>query len=373
MEMLALVTGGAGFIGSHLVDRLLAEGMKVRVLDSLQPRVHPHGLPEWFPARAEFLRGSVSDQAAVRRALEGVDVLFHQAAYQDYMTDFSQFAQVNVTGISLIYEWIVRDRLAVKKVIVASSQAVYGEGQFKCSEHGFFLSRPRAREELQKAEWEVRCPQCRRVSQPLMLEEQHPNPFNQYAVSKYAGERMALGLGWIYQIPTVALRYSITQGPRQSLYNHYSGICRIFTSRLRKGLRPIIYEDGLQTRDFVHVSDVVEANLLAFQDERANFQAFNVGNGIPVTVQSYAARLCEAINPRLEPEVSGEYRVGDNRHSVSSVEKLKALGWKPKKMLDNIINDFLAWVDAIGGIPEEAFQAETIMRESGVVQRVGGA
>jgi dTDP-L-rhamnose 4-epimerase len=142
---------------------------------------------------------------------------------------------------------------------------------------------------------------------------------------------------------------------------------------LRKGLRPIIYEDGLQTRDFVHVSDVVEANLLAFQDERANFQAFNVGNGIPVTVQSYAARLCEAINPRLEPEVSGEYRVGDNRHSVSSVEKLKALGWKPKKMLDNIINDFLAWVDAIGGIPEEAFQAETTMRESGVVQRVGGA
>jgi dTDP-L-rhamnose 4-epimerase len=129
----------------------------------------------------------------------------------------------------------------------------------------------------------------------------------------------------------------------------------------------------LQTRDFVHVSDVVEANILALQDERANSQAFNVGSGIPVTVQGYAARLCGAINPRLEPEVSGEYRVGDNRHSVSSIEQLKALGWKPKKTLDNIISDFLAWVDAIGGIPDEAFQAEAIMRESGVVQRVGAA
>jgi dTDP-L-rhamnose 4-epimerase len=368
--MLALVTGGAGFIGSHVVDRLLKEGMRVRVLDSLQPRVHPYGLPGWFPARAEFLRGSVTDEAAVRRALEGVDVVFHQAAYQDYMTDFSQFAHVNVAGISLLYEWIVRDQLPVRKVIVASSQAVYGEGQFKCSEHGFFLPRPRSREQLQKGEWEVRCPQCRCVSPPLLLEEDHPNPFNQYAVSKYAGERMALGLGWIYQIPSVALRYSITQGPRQSLYNHYSGICRIFTSRLRRGLPPIIYEDGLQTRDFVHVSDVVEANILALQDERTNFQAFNVGSGVPVTVQSYAEQFCQAINPRLKPEVHGEYRVGDNRNSVSSIRKFQALGWKPRKTLDDILCDFLAWVDTMGGIPEEAFQAETIMRDSGVVQRV---
>jgi dTDP-L-rhamnose 4-epimerase len=369
--MRALVTGGAGFIGSHLVDALLGQNWEVVVLDNLQPRVHPHGLPEWFPARAEFLRGSVSDQAAVRRALEGVDVVFHQAAYQDYMTDFSQFAQVNVTGVSLIYECIVRDKLPVKKVVIASSQAVYGEGQFNCREDGFFLPRPRSREQLQKSEWEVKCSQCGRASQPLLLEEEHPNPFNQYAVSKYAGERMALGLGWIYQIPTVALRYSITQGPRQSLFNHYSGICRIFISRLRKGLPPIIYEDGMQTRDFIHVSDVVEANILALQDERANFRAFNVGSGIPVTVRSYAERLCQATKSRLKTVLPGEYRVGDNRHSVSSIKKLKALGWKPKKTLDNIISDFLAWVEALGGVPEEAFQAETIMRESGVVQRVG--
>jgi dTDP-L-rhamnose 4-epimerase len=371
--MLALVTGGAGFVGSHVVDRLLKEGMRVRVLDSLHARVHPRGLPGWFPAQSEYLRGSITDEVAVRRALEGVDVVFHQAAYQDYMTDFSQFARVNVAGVSSIYEWVVRDKLPVRKVIVASSQAVYGEGQFKCSKHGFFLPRPRSREQLQKGEWEIKCPQCGSSSQPMLLEEDYPNPFNQYAVSKYAGERMALGLGWIYQIPSVALRYSITQGPRQSLYNQYSGICRIFSSRLRKGLPPIIYEDGLQTRDFVHVSDVVEANLQALQDTRMDFQAFNVGSGVPMTVLSYADKLCQAINPRLKPEVRGEYRVGDNRHSVSSIRKLQDLGWKPTKTLDDIVCDFLTWVDTMGGIPDEVFEAETIMRDSGVVQRVAAA
>ncbi len=371
--MLALVTGGAGFIGSHIVDRLLRDGLRVRILDSLQSRVHPHGLPAWCPAETEFVTGDVTDKDIVQRALQGVDIVFHEAAYQDYMTDFSKFAQVNVAGISVIYESIVRDRLPVRKVIVASSQAVYGEGQFECAQHGFFMPRPRPREQLQAGEWEVKCPQCQRVSKPLLLAEEHPNPFNQYAVSKYGGERMALGLGWIYQVPTVALRYSITQGPRQSLYNHYSGICRIFTSRLREGKPPVIYEDGLQTRDFVHVSDVVEANMLVLADSRADFQAFNVGSGNPVTVQGYSERLCQVINPRIKPEVTGEYRVGDNRHSVSSIEKLKALGWTPKKTLENIVSDFLSWVDSVGGVPAEAFQAERVMRESGVVQQVKAA
>jgi dTDP-L-rhamnose 4-epimerase len=365
--MLALVTGGAGFIGSHLVDRLLEEGMQVRVLDSLQPRVHPHGLPAWFPARAEFLRGSVTDEADVGRALAGVDYVFHQAAYQDYMTDFSQFAQVNVTGISLIYERIVRDKLPVKKVIVGSSQAVYGEGQFRCEEDGMFLCNPRPHEQLRKCEWEVKCPQCGRVSQPLMLKEEYPNPFNQYAVSKYAGERMALGLGWLYRIPTVALRYSIVQGPRQSLFNHYSGICRIFYSCALSGRPLVVYEDGRQSRDFVHVLDVIDANLLALRKEEADFQALNVGSGIATPVLEYAEALRGKLDSPIPIEIPGEYRLGDNRHSVSNIEKLQGLGWKPRRSLSQILDDYLTWIERIGGIPPDIPDAYSDMKRAGVV------
>ena len=365
-----MVTGGCGFIGSHLVDRLLKEGLRVRVLDSLHPRVHPRGLPLWTPKQAELWIGTVTDADTISHALQGVDVLFHLAAYQDYMLDFSQLSQVNSTSVALIYEAIVRQRLPVKKVIVASSQAVYGEGQYRCAEHGFFLPSPRSREQLRRGDWQVTCPHCQNDAQPLLLDESNVNPFNQYAVSKYAGERMALGLGWIYGVPTVALRYSITQGPRQSLYNHYSGACRIFTCRLRKGLPPIVYEDGKQSRDFIHVADVVEANWLALERGEANFQSFNVGSGIPITIEDYARRMCQIIQPGIEPVVTGEFRVGDNRHSVSSIQKLMTLGWKTRKTLDNIISDFLDWVDSVGGIPEEAFEAENSMRQSGVIDQV---
>ncbi len=367
--MRALVTGGCGFIGSHLADRLVAEGITVRILDSLQPRVHPRGLPAWVNPRAEVVLGSVTHPPTVRQALEGVDVVFHQAAYQDYTLDFSQYSAVNVTGVALLYETILRDHVPVQKVILASSQAVYGEGQYDCPEHGFTLPQPRSRTQLQRGDWEVQCPVCSRPLEPRLLDEAYPNPFNQYAVSKYAGERLALGLGWLHGIPTVALRYSITQGPRQSLFNHYSGVCRIFVSRLRKGLQPILYEDGRQTRDFVHVSDVVEANWTVLVQEAADFQAFNVGSGVAVSINDYAQRLCQAMQMDFRPIRRGEYRVGDNRHSVSSIEKLQRLGWKPKGTLDDIFADFLNWVDSLGGIPEEAFAAEAAMREAGVVQQ----
>ncbi len=368
--MLALVTGGCGFIGSHLVDRLVREGLEVRVLDSLQKRVHPRGMPPWVNLKARYIVGSVTDTEVLRKALDGVGIIFHQAAYQDYMTDFSRFTDVNVNGIALIYEHIVREKLPVKRVVVASSQSVYGEGQYQCNEHGFFLPKPRNRQQLERGRWEVECPQCGQASRPLRLREEYVNPFNQYAVSKHAGERLALGLGWLHGIPTVALRYSITQGPRQSLFNHYSGICRIFTSRLRRSLPPPIYEDGMQTRDFVHVDDVVEANILAMLKEEVLFQAFNVGSGTPITVFAYADRLCRAIGRGVTPALTGEYRVGDNRHSVSSIDALGNAGWKPRKNLDDIISDFLAWVDSLESIPEEAFLAEQIMRDAGVIRRV---
>lgn len=365
--MRVLVTGGAGFIGSHLVDRLLGEGFRVRVLDSLEPRVHPHGRPEYLPAGVEFIHGDVTESDVLSLALKGVDVVFHEAAYQDYMPDFARFFSVNAVGTALIYELIVKDRLPVKKVIVASSQAVYGEGQYECSEHGFLLPKPRSQHQLLQADWEVSCPRCKKQAQSCLLQEEYSNPYNQYAISKLAAEKTALGLGWLHGIPTVALRYSITQGARQSLYNNYSGVCRIFFSRAMGGLPLVIYEDGRQTRDFVHVQDVIDANMLVLEQDAANFQAFNVGSGNAMSIVAYAHAVLNKLSCDVPLQISGEYRRGDNRHSVSSIANLSRLGWKPRRTLATILDDFLEWVGSIGGIPQQLTDAYSDMRDAGVV------
>jgi dTDP-L-rhamnose 4-epimerase len=365
-----LITGGAGFIGSHLVDRFLREGFQVCVLDNLDPKVHPYGRPAYLPADIEFIHGSVTDREVVTRALQGVDVVSHQAAYQDYMPDFSRFLEVNAVGTALIFELIVQQRLPVKKVIIASSQAVYGEGQYECVQHGFFLPAPRSQRQLARREWEVECWQCGKRAQSLLLKEEHTNPYNQYAVSKLAQEKTALGLGWLHGIPTVALRYSVTQGARQSLYNHYSGVCRIFFSRALRGRPLIVYEDGQQARDFVHVQDVVDANMLVLEDDHANFQALNVGSGKATTVAEYAETVLRKLACNVEIDTSGEYRRGDNRRSVSSIEKLSALGWRPRHDISAIMDDFLAWIESIGGIPQQVPDAYSDMRTAGVVVSV---
>jgi dTDP-L-rhamnose 4-epimerase len=362
-----LVTGGAGFIGSHLVDRFLSLGFKVRVLDSLDPKIHPFGLATSFPKGVDFIQGDTRDPDTLLAALRDVDVVSHQAAYQDYMLDFSRFLDVNSVSTALIYELIIRERLKVKKIIVASSQAVYGEGQYDCAVHGFFQPFPRSQQELARGQWEVRCPECHQPAKARLLEEGNSNPFNQYAVSKLAEEKVALGLGWLHEIPSVALRYSITQGPRQSLFNHYSGICRIFVGRALKGEPLIIYEDGLQTRDFVHIDDVVDAHMAVLESDAANFQAFNVGSGKPTTVRAYAELVLKKLSSRVEANYTGEYRRGDNRNSVSSVSKLRSLGWGPKRDLSTILDDFLAWIQTIGGIPSQVQDAYTNMRRAGVV------
>lgn len=365
--MRVLVTGGAGFIGGHLVDRLVREGFQVRILDSLESRVHPHGRPGYVPARAEFIHGDVTDREVLLSALQGIDIVSHQAAYQDYMPDFSRFLRVNAVSTALLFELILGHKLAVKKIIVASSQAVYGEGQYRCLDHGDFQPVPRSSRQLQCGEWEIVCPACGGIAQALPLEERCSNPFNQYAVSKLAQEKTALGLGWLHGIPTVALRYSITQGKRQSLYNHYSGVCRIFCTRALQHLPLLVYEDGHQTRDFVHVDDVVEANMLALEKDQANGEAFNVGSGRATTVLEYARRVLGRIPNPAGLDVSGEYRRGDNRHSVSSVEKLGCLGWKPKRGLDAILDDFLEWVESSGGVPVRLPDAAADMRAAGVL------
>jgi dTDP-L-rhamnose 4-epimerase len=365
--MRALVTGGAGFVGSHIVDEFLRQGYDVRVIDSLDPRVHPKGLPRYFPNDAEFVKGSVTDRATWEHALVDVDVISHQAAYQDYMLDFAKFLAVNAMSTALLYEILVERHMRPEKVIVASSQSVYGEGQYVCSAHGHVLPKTRDQEQLQAKDWEVRCPVCKESIAPRLLEEEYTNPINQYAVSKLSGEKIALGLGQIHEIPTVALRYSITQGPRQSLFNQYSGILRIFFNRARARMPLVVYEDGRQTRDFVHVQDVVDANFCMLK-KGSNYEAYNVGSGTAISVLEYAELMTRTLGSETKVIIPGQYRIGDNRHSVSSVEKLRKLGWRPQRLLPQILEDFLAWVDEHGGMPSDIPDAYQTLCSAGVVR-----
>ena len=368
--MRVLVTGGAGFIGSHLVDRFLQLGYQVRVIDSLEKRVHPQGRPDYLPGDVEFIHGDVRDRDLLAKALRDVDIVSHQAAYQDYMPDYSKFISVNAHSTALLLEVIQEEQLPVQRIIVASSQAVYGEGQYECPEHGAFQPKARSQEDLDSGFWEIRCPVCQSVARPLLLREEFANPYNAYALSKWSQEMIALRLGRLIGIPTVALRYSITQGPRQSPFNVYSGICRIFTTRLLCGEPPIVFEDGQQTRDFVHVQDVVDAHMCVLENPAADYEAFNVGSGQPTTVMEYATLMMEVMDVQnLKPVFSGEYRVGDNRHSVSDISKLKALGWEPKRTLTDIFTDYLNWIQQQQIKPNAFRQADKAMRDLGVVRR----
>jgi len=365
-----LVTGGAGFIGSHTVDALLEKGYHVRVIDNLDPRVHPQGQPAYVPQEIEFIEGDVCDKNAMERAMEEVSTVYHFAAYQDYMTDYSRFFRTNCQGTGMIYEIIREKRQDIRQVIVASSQAVYGEGQYLCGEHGLVQPGARAKDHLMNGIWEVTCPECGADVINLTLREEYANPYNAYALSKYSGEMTALRLGNLLGIPTVALRYSITQGPRQSLFNTYSGICRIFMLNIKNDKPPLIFEDGKQKRDFVHIRDVVAANMLILEREDMAGKVLNVGSGKPTTVLDYAAQLIDHMKSSLEPMIPGYFREGDVRHSVSSISETKNLGWKPALTLYDIFEDYIQWVESFTSLEDYFTKAEKDMRRAGVLGQV---
>jgi len=347
--MRALLTGGAGFIGSHTADALLREGWQVRVLDSLEEPVHPgHRVPDYLDGRIEFVRGDVRDERVLLDALRGCDVVYHFAAFQDYLPTFSRFFDVNVTSTALIYELIVREQLPVRKVIVASSQAALGEGLYHDAQDRPVLPDIRPTEQLERGIWEIAAPAG--FTGPLRwrpTDETVANPANQYGLSKIAEERVALSLGKRYGIPTVAMRYSIVQGPRQSFYNAYSGACRVFCLHFHLGREPMIYEDGQQVRDFVNIQDVVDANLLVLRDERADYEMFNVGGDKPYTVAEFAAAVAEVFGAKdYRPVPCGKFRFGDTRHICSDVSKLKSLGWKPTRSIHDSVQAYKGWLSA---------------------------
>ena len=345
--MKVLITGGAGFIGSHTADALLREGHSVRVLDSLEEPVHPgHRVPEYLDPRIEFVRGDVRDAHVLLGALRDCEVVYHLAAFQDYLPTFSKFFDVNVTSTALIYELIVRESLPIRKVIVASSQATLGEGLYRDATGKTLLPDIRATPQLERGEWDLQAPAG--FAGPLQwmpTDETVANPQNQYGLSKIAEERVALSLGKRYGIPSVAMRYSIVQGPRQSFYNAYSGACRVFCLSFHLGREPMIYEDGQQIRDFVNIHDVVDANLLVLRDNRADYEMFNVGGDKPYTVAEFATAVAEVFGAKgYQAKPCGKYRFGDTRHICSDVSKLKRLGWKPTRSIHDSVEAYRGWL-----------------------------
>ncbi len=372
--MKALVTGGAGFIGSHTVDLLLERGYEVRILDILQPRVHPHGKPDYLPAEAEFMPGDVAEPADLARALEGVDAVFHLAAYQDYLPDFSRFVHTNAESTALLFELVVADpaRYPVRKIVLASSQAVSGEGKFRCPACELvFHPGPRTLEQLTRRRWDHLCPRCGGEVVPELIDEATcSNPHTAYGISKYALELLAFNLGRRYGIATAAMRYTYVQGPRNSFYNAYSGIARRFALRLRAGLPPVCYEDGAQLRDYVNVYDVARANVLALESD-VDGLALNVGGGRAVSVLEFARIMVEASGRDLEPVVPGEFRLGDTRHTVSDISRIESLGWKPSTPVEENVRQYWEWVEEMAPSADYLEDAERVMAETGVVRHVG--
>lgn len=372
--MKVLITGGAGFIGSHTADALLAQGHQVRVLDILQQPVHRGGeKPAYLDPAIELMIGDVRDEAAMLAALRGVDAVYHLAAFQDYLPEFSRFFSTNVTSTALIYELIVRENLPIRKVIVASSQAALGEGLYLDAQGQRVLPGLRPDTALRQGIWEIQ-PGPGQAG-PLhyqATDETVANPQNCYGTSKIAQENAALNLGRMYQIPTVAMRYSIVQGPRQSLYNAYSGACRIFSLSFHVGRSPVIYEDGHQVRDFVNYLDVVDANLKVLEDPRADYEMFNVGGDKAVTVGEFAGVVARVFGHNdYTPEASGKYRYGDTRHILSDVSKLKALGWAPRRTTEDSVRAYRDWMETAAPAEDILEQSDKLMKALGVVREVG--
>jgi dTDP-L-rhamnose 4-epimerase len=371
----ALVTGGAGLIGSHIVDLLQAQGLSVRVLDNLEPQTHRGGKPPWLQAAirngAEFVEGDIRDREVVESALDGIEAVFHQAAYGGYMPEISKYVAVNSFGTAQLLEIIREKNLGVRKIIVASSQVVYPEGAGECPRHGLVFPGLRPVEQLRRGDFSVRCPACQSPTKSVPTPEFAPlGGETVYAITKVDQEKLVLTWGRQVGIPTVALRYSCTFGPRQSIFNPYTGVIAIFCTRLLNNLAPVIYEDGEQTRDFSFVEDIARANFLAATSDELDGKAVNVGSGRAVRIRQVAEMISDALQIRLAPVMNREFRPGEIRHLISDTTVIRNAGYTPAVGLEEGIERYLEWIRQQGNVKDYFAAAELILRKKGVLQKV---
>lgn len=343
-----LVTGGAGFIGSFLVDKLIDLGFRVRIFDNLENQVHHGKVPDYLNPRAEFIRGDVRDPNALLKALQGISVVYHLAArvgvaQSNY--EISSYVQTNIVGTANLLETIVNHKLPVRKIILAASNTSYGEGLSRCKQCKIVKPQLRTIEQLTQGKWEVLCPKCGHILKSIDTTEETPLKANSvYALTKNVQENLVMLFGKLYQIPVVSLRLFNVYGPRQSLSNPYTGVTAIFISRLKNGKPPVIYEDGVQSRDFVSVHDVVRAFILAMEKHKADYQCLNIGTGQSTTIGEVADLLASLLKKKIIPVFPGEFRLNDVRHCAADVTKAKKLlGWQPRISLKKGFVELVAW------------------------------
>ncbi len=353
--MRVLVTGGAGFIGSHVVDRLVERGDRVVVLDNLDPQVHGEGATEpgniaehVRAGRVEFLQADVRDSEAVKRALADVDTVVHLAAavgVGQSMYEPHYYTSVNVDGQGVLMEEMAKDPKRYRRFVVASSMSIYGEGAYHCAEHGDVAPPPRGDAQLRAGEWELRCPDCGRTLEPRRTAESKPLQFTSiYAVTKKTQEELALCFGGAYGIPTLALRFFNVFGSRQALSNPYTGVAAIFMGRLKNGKVPLVFEDGAQSRDLIHVGDVADAVVRAAAGEGPACDALNVCTGRPITIGQVAATLAQRLGVDLAPQFIGKYRAGDIRHCIGDPARARELlGFEARTTFEQGLDELLAW------------------------------
>ncbi len=364
--MRILVTGGAGFIGSHLVDALVTAGHQVRVLDNFDAQVHGDRKPDYLNPRAEYQQGSVAHRETLHKALEGVEAVFHFAAavgVGQSMYQIEHYVSVNVLGTAILLDLIVNEKHVLKRLVVASSMSIYGEGQSRCSACGPVVPSLRPTVQLEHRQWDVLCPTCGKptVAEPTS-EEKPLRPTSVYAVSKRDQEELVLSVGHGYGIPAVALRFFNVYGPRQALSNPYTGVCAIFSARIKNRKPPIIFEDGQQTRDFVSVHDIVQANVLALSHPDAPGRALNVGTGRATNLVDIARTLGTLYGYSEAPEITQKFRAGDIRHCAADIRAIAALGYRPTVTLEDGLRELAEWgrrIDAKDRVEQAAQELVT--------------
>jgi dTDP-L-rhamnose 4-epimerase len=321
-----LVTGGAGFIGSHTVDELIAQGYEVVVMDNYERQVHLGNKPFYENKKAKYIRGDIRHRKHWEKCLNGCEYVIHLAGAVGVGQSFWQsrkYFSVNTIGTTNLYDILIHDKSIaskIQKIVVASSKSIYGEGAYMCKQHGLVYPNPRPLEQLQRHDWEVKCPLCGEDLTPIATDEKKPpQNLSPYANSKYDTERISMNYSSLLKIPTVAFRYYNAYGPRQSLNNPYTGVLAIFISRLKNGHPPIVFEDGHQIRDFINVIDIARINVMALEHGDG---VYNVGTGKHISLLNAIKTISDLMGSSIQPLITNDFRPGDNRHDFADASKL---------------------------------------------------